>query len=198
MQCSSSAAYDPGTFTFATRIPNYNVIVEPGSHSEVTGDGTRRGFYLTFIYGLWSLIGAAMSIPALIYLLLPPKVRREAEWIDVGDVTRLQPKTPTEMVFRNNRIDGWKLTSEKQTAWVVRFSDQNIVAFGPQCTHLGCAYHWDERKSEFLCPCHSSVFAIDGKVISGPAPRPLDRYEARVENGKLLLGSLRESTGSNA
>lgn len=198
MRCWRSAAYDPGTFTFATRIPNYNVIVEPGAHSEATGGGTRRSFYLTFIYGLWSVIAAALSIPALIYLLLPPKVRRGAEWIDVGDVTKLQPKTPIEMVFRNNRVDGWKITSEKQTAWVVRLSGQNIVAFGPQCTHLGCAYHWDERKSEFLCPCHSSVFAIDGKVISGPAPRPLDRYDARVENGKLLLGALRASTGSNA
>ncbi len=172
--------------------------MEPSSHPESAGGSTRRSFYLTFIYGLWSVIAAALSIPALVYLLLPPKVRREEEWIDVGDVTQLQPKTPIEMVFRNNRIDGWKVSSEKQTAWVVRFSGQNIVAFGPQCTHLGCAYHWDERKSEFLCPCHSSVFAIDGKVISGPAPRPLDRYEARVENGKLLLGALRESTGSNA
>jgi Rieske Fe-S protein len=27
-------------------------------------------------------------------------------------------------------------------------------------------------------------------VISGPAPRPLDRYETKVENGKLMLGRL--------
>jgi len=95
-------------------------------------------------------------------------------------------------------VDGWKVTSEQETAWVVKFSDQKIVAFGPQCTHLGCAYHWDERKSEFLCPCHSSVFAADGKVVSGPAPRPLDQFDVKIENGKLLLGALRESTGSNA
>ena len=30
-------------------------------------------------------------------------------------------------------------------------------------------------------------------VVSGPAPRPLDRYDAKVENGKLLLGPLHES-----
>jgi hypothetical protein len=28
-------------------------------------------------------------------------------------------------------------------------------------------------------------------VQSGPAPRALDRYEAKVENGKLMLGRLR-------
>jgi len=167
------------------------VIAEPGSEIP------RRRFYLTFIYGLWSSIAAALAAPALLYLFLPPKVRRESEWIEAGDITTLQPKIPVEMVFRKNRVDGWKISSEKQTAWVVKLPDQ-IVAFGPQCTHLGCAYHWDEAKSEFLCPCHSSVFSVDGAVISGPAPRPLDRYETKVENGKLLLGALHESSSQNA
>ena len=68
-----------------------------------------------------------------------------------------------------------------------------MVAYGPQCTHLGCAYHWDESRNHFLCPCHTSVFSVDGAVVSGPAPRPLDRYETKVENGKLLLGPLHQS-----
>jgi len=164
-----------------------------------TASGTsRRGFYLTFIYGLWSLIGAALAAPALLYLLLPPKVRRESEWIDAADVTALQPKIPVEVVFRKNRVDGWKITSAKETAWVVKLSDRETLAFGPQCTHLGCAYHWDEAKTEFLCPCHNSVFGVDGTVVSGPAPRPLDRYETKIENGKLLLGPLGQSSGSKA
>jgi Rieske Fe-S protein len=29
---------------------------------------------------------------------------------------------------------------------------------------------------------------LDGKVLAGPAPRPLDRYVSRVEGGKLLIG----------
>ena len=136
---------------------------------------SRRRFYLTIIYGLWAIMSAALAGPALIYLLLPPRLRKEQQWVDAGDVSKLEPNVPVEMVFRKNRLDGWKLSSEKQTAWVVKLAGQNVVAYGPQCTHLGCAYHWDERKSEFLCPCHNSVFSIDGKVVSGPAPRPLDR-----------------------
>ena len=89
-------------------------------------------------------------------------------------------------------MDGWKVTTEKKTAWVVKMDDSNVVAYGPQCTHLGCAYHREEAKSEFICPCHTTLFSIDGKVISGPAPRPLDRYETRIEGGKLMLGSLRQ------
>lgn len=155
---------------------------------------SRRRFYLTIIYGLWAIMSAALAGPALIYLLLPPRLRKEQQWVDAGDVSKLEPNVPVEMVFRKNRLDGWKLSSEKQTAWVVKLAGQNVVAYGPQCTHLGCAYHWDERKSEFLCPCHNSVFSIDGKVVSGPAPRPLDRYSSKIENGKLLLGEVHEST----
>jgi quinol---cytochrome c reductase iron-sulfur subunit, bacillus type len=157
---------------------------------------SRRTFYLSMIYGMWSAIAAALGLPALIYLLLPPKPRKESPFIEVGDISGLQPNDPLEMVFRRNRVDGWKVISEKSTAWVVKMPSGQVVAFGPQCTHLGCAYHWDDSKNEFVCPCHSSVFSIDGKVISGPAPRPLDRYEAKVQNNKLLLGALHESTES--
>ena len=168
--------------------------LEPATSPETS----RRGFYLPFIYGLWSLIAAALAAPALLYLLLPPKVRRQQEWIDAGDITKLQPKVPEEVVFRRNRVDGWKITSANESAWVVKLSDQQTVAFGPQCTHLGCAYHWDEGKTEFVCPCHNSVFAVDGRVVSGPAPRPLDRYEIKIDNGKLLVGPLMLPSGPKA
>ena len=156
---------------------------------------TRRSFYIAAIYGVWAAIAVALGIPALVYLFLPPKARKEEEWIEIADVTKLAPNTPVEMVFRRNRVDGWKVTSEKGTAWVVKHAGNSVTAFGPQCTHLGCAYHWDDRKSEFLCPCHNSLFAIDGKVVSGPAPRPLDRYQTKVQGNKLLLGRLQPAPG---
>ena len=150
----------------------------------------RRHFFVAAIYGLWALIAAALSVPALIYLLFPPKARKTEEWFQVGDITHLTPNLPVEMTFRQNRVDGWKVTSEKSTAWVVKDAANRITAFGPQCTHLGCAYHWDDAKSEFLCPCHNSLFAVDGKVISGPAPRPLDRYQTKIDGTILLVGRL--------
>jgi len=150
----------------------------------------RRSFFIGAIYAMWAAIAAALAAPALAYLLFPPKIRTSDEWIDAGDITRLTPNVPTELTFRRNRVDGWKVMSEKTMAWVVKRADSSVVAFGPQCTHLGCAYHWDESKNEFLCPCHNSLFSIEGKVVSGPAPRPLDRYQTRIDGNKLLLGRL--------
>jgi menaquinol-cytochrome c reductase iron-sulfur subunit len=162
-----------------------------GNTTVPANDGiTRRNFYVGAIYGLGALIGAALGVPAAVYLFFPPKLRVAGQWVEIGDVTSLETDSPAEMTFRYNRVDGWKVTSEKATAWVVKHADNSITAFGPQCTHLGCAYHWDEGKSEFLCPCHNSIFGIDGRVESGPAPRPLDRYETKVEGKKLLIGHL--------
>jgi menaquinol-cytochrome c reductase iron-sulfur subunit len=156
----------------------------------------RRAFFLTMIYGLWAAIATALSIPAAIYLFFPPRLRKENELTEAGDVTKMVPNSPVEMVFRRNRIDGWRILSEKSTAWAVKLDSGELIAFAPQCTHLGCAYHWDDPKKQFLCPCHTSVFSIDGKVISGPAPRPLDRFEAKVQNNKLMLGDIQDSKES--
>src|SRR5450755_2474960 len=131
-------------------------------------EDTRRNFYIAGIYGLWGLMAAALSIPAAVYLLIPPKLRKMAEWVEAGDVSGLEARAPVEMAFRQNRVDGWKIQSEKTTAWVVKLSDAQVVAYGPQCTHLGCAYHWDDSRGHFLCPCHTSIFGVDGAVVSGP------------------------------
>jgi len=143
-------------------------------------------------------MAAAMGVPALAYLLVPASQKKQSQWAEVGDVDKLATDAPVEMAFRRNRVDGWKVISEKSTAWVVKRADSSLVAYGPQCTHLGCAYHWEAGRNSFLCPCHSSLFSIDGKVLAGPAPRPLDRYEVKLEGSKLLVGPLQKSAESNA
>ena len=105
---------------------------------------------------------------------------------------------PVEVTFRRNRVDGWKVTSEKSTAWLVKFPNNQVVAYSPECTHLGCPYHWEQNRNEFVCPCHNSIFAIDGKVEGGPAPRPLDRYQTKIDGNKLLIGPLQSTSGQTA
>jgi quinol---cytochrome c reductase iron-sulfur subunit, bacillus type len=151
---------------------------------------TRRSFYIKFIYGIMTAIGAALAAPAAIYLLFPPKVPKGSQWVDAADLTSLPTGTPEEISYQRTRVDGWKVTSEKATAWVLKKPDNQVIAFAPQCTHLGCAYHWDDGSHTFICPCHTSSFSIDGKVLAGPAPRPLDRYEVKVDGNRLQIGPL--------
>jgi menaquinol-cytochrome c reductase iron-sulfur subunit len=149
---------------------------------------TRRAFYIGFINGAMSLIGLALAVPAAIYLLFPPKLRKGQEWVETSDLSTIPTGTPTEVFFQRTSVDGWKVTNVKATAWVVKKPNNDVVAFSPQCTHLACAYHWDEGSHTFMCPCHNSVFSIDGQVLGGPAPRPLDRFRTKIEGGKLEIG----------
>jgi menaquinol-cytochrome c reductase iron-sulfur subunit len=165
---------------------------EVGGDTEQYGS-TRRTFHLAVVYVLGALITLAMAIPTALYLLIPPRVRSRSRWIDAGDISQLAPGVPIEVSFQESRLDGWKVLTEKKTAWVVKETNNNIVAFGPQCTHLACAYHWQMDAGKFVCPCHGSAFALDGSVLNGPAARPLDRYLTKIENNRLQIGALRQS-----
>src|SRR5437762_12103903 len=142
---------------------------------------TRRGFLSAIIYTLGALISLALAAPAALYLLIPPRSRKESGWVDAGDLGQFQPGQPQELTFRHIRVDGWKMRSEKATAWVAKLSNNQVVGFSPWYTHLGCAYHWDNAKRDFGCACHSAVCAIHVQVVSGPALRPLDRSAGRLE-----------------
>ena len=151
-------------------------------------DLSRRGFANSIIYGLNALIGIALAAPSALYLLWPKKAQAATEWTEVGPIANLPLNAPNEVAYTEYRRDGWKTVSQRATTWVVKTSDTKATALHPRCTHLGCAYHWEEAKNEFACPCHASAFKADGTVIAGPAPRSLDRFETKVQNGVLFVG----------
>jgi Rieske Fe-S protein len=73
--------------------------------------------------------------------------------------------------------------STGQTVWVNK-KDFPYVAYSGKCPHLGCGYKWRKvpklGREIFLCPCHLSIYDPSGKVLDGPAPRPLDPLPIRV------------------
>jgi Rieske Fe-S protein len=62
-------------------------------------------------------------------------------------------------------------------------ADGSFLALSRTCTHLGCSVPWNDEKNQFVCPCHGSTFSLTGEVLTAPAPRPLDTYPVRIENG---------------
>lgn len=47
------------------------------------------------------------------------------------------------------------------------------------CTHMGCIVNLNNN--QLLCPCHGSIFDLDGKVVKGPAR---DNLEVTILNEK--------------
>ena len=150
---------------------------------------TRRLFYRTILSTIGSIIGFGLAIPSGLYLLVNGKARQKGLFVQAAKLSELEVGKPLKVIFERTRVDGWRTSQQKDTAWVVLREINDAVAYSPQCTHLGCAYHWDMARNEFVCPCHESVFSLHGEVKKGPAPRPLDRYVTGVQGDYLMIGS---------
>jgi Rieske Fe-S protein len=71
------------------------------------------------------------------------------------------------------------------SVWVNK-KEVPYIAFSGKCPHLGCGYKWRQHKilgQVFLCPCHLSIYDASGKVLDGPAPRPLDALPIKISAG---------------
>jgi Rieske Fe-S protein len=55
------------------------------------------------------------------------------------------------------------------------------------CTHKGCVVDWNASAAEWQCPCHGSRYAPDGQVRHGPAERPLQSPQSRVQGEELVV-----------
>ena len=60
-------------------------------------------------------------------------------------------------------------------------SEQRLRAMEARCTHEGCTVQYVPGDSVVWCACHNGRFDLDGRVISGPPPRPLARWLAQRE-----------------
>ena len=148
---------------------------------------SRRSFLSYSIAALGGLMAAFLGGVGGGYFISPLLRKKEDSWIDAGPAHDFKEGIPTRVEFAVRKRDAWSTIESRSSAWVVTADQKEFIAFDPKCTHLGCPYRWSEEKKQFLCPCHNAVFGIDGQVVSGPPPKPLDRYPTKVVGGRLYL-----------
>jgi len=80
--------------------------------------------------------------------------------------------------------------------------DMPYLAFSGKCPHLGCGYKWRKHKvlgQVFLCPCHLSIYDASGRVLEGPAPRPLDLLPIQVSaSGEVQIIDMEFKAGTKS
>ncbi|MDA8171262.1 MAG: ubiquinol-cytochrome c reductase iron-sulfur subunit [Nitrospiraceae bacterium] len=151
------------------------------------GAMTRRGFFRKAV--IWALSGAAgiiASVP-VIRLIINAQPPPGLMWSRVGDIGALPLEEPVSMNFEMRSGEAYMHQMVLHDVWVIKRSASDFTVFSPICPHLGCHYKWDPGTSHFECPCHGSVFTMNGRVIGGPAPRPLDTLPYRIEGGTLYV-----------
>jgi Rieske Fe-S protein len=130
------------------------------------------------ILGAWSALIAAPIAKVVIDFVTPRKgADTSRELIRVASVGDLEPNTAK--VFKVN----------KEPVIVVHTESGQYKAFGARCTHLGCVvqYNTEEGAPHFSCNCHGSEFDINGKNISGPAPRPLTPFKVLLKESSIIV-----------
>lgn len=148
---------------------------------------SRRDSMKTAIVVIGGIVGGAIGLPAIPYIIGPAQKQDADNWIRLGPVGKVELNTPTLFKTTIETQTGWIDTEAEFSVFVLTTNGQDYIAMSNICTHLGCRVRWIPDEGSFFCPCHNGVFAIDGQVLSGPPPRPLDRFENKIEDGVLYV-----------
>jgi Rieske Fe-S protein len=78
-------------------------------------------------------------------------------------------------------VEGALVYREARVA--VMRAEKTVYALGLVCTHLGCTVTVTD--DGLSCPCHGSRFDRQGRVVKGPADRPLQRMTVVERDGMI-------------
>lgn len=149
---------------------------------------SRRDFMKIATGAIGGLIGLGFGIPAITYIIGPVLTQDQVQaWILLGATSKIELGKPTLFKVKIKRQTGWIVNEEELSVYVLTEDGREYIALSNVCTHLGCRIRWITEQDQFFCPCHNGVFDKQGNVVSGPPPRPLDRYETKVEDEQLFI-----------
>ncbi|NOT08377.1 MAG: Rieske (2Fe-2S) protein [Gemmatimonadales bacterium] len=58
-------------------------------------------------------------------------------------------------------------------------------AVSTRCTHRGCQV--EPAAEHLICPCHGSEYTNTGRVLKGPAQRPLQQFPVEIEGEHIVI-----------
>jgi cytochrome b6-f complex iron-sulfur subunit len=134
----------------------------------------RRNFLKTLLSILGSVTFVTVAYP-FVRFLSPREGKTAAEKVVVS-MRDIAPGTAMSMTYNDKPII------------IIHRRNEGFVAFSRVCTHLGCLVNYDAIQNEMICPCHAARFNLEGNVLAGPAPSPLERIPIEVESEKILVG----------
>jgi len=149
---------------------------------------SRRDFIKTVTAMIGGFIITLVGFPVMGYLLAPAMRKEEnSNVIDLGPLENYPIGIPTPFGITHTQINGWERTATLIGMYILRKDAGSVQVFSNICTHLACQVNWDPDDQEYKCPCHDGFYDINGLVISGPPPRPLDEFQAKIEDGNLFV-----------
>ena len=159
---------------------------------------SRRWLLLTVGAFFNAVIGVAVAVPVVKYLLSPIKSDDAYKsWISLGSVDTF-PVGETRLAKFTNPVGlAWDGETDRVACWVRRISEKEFQVFAINCAHLGCPVRWFPQSGLFMCPCHGGAYYADGTRASGPPERGLFTYDTKIVDGALQINAGQMPTLSN-
>jgi len=150
-------------------------------HPTSPNNGVSRRGFLSLTLGWLSASFAVVASSAAAVRFLVPNVLYEPS-----------------LIFKAGKPDDYPDNSvtflEDERVFLVR-KGNTFRCLSAICTHLGCTVNRADHG--YHCPCHGSVFSDEGKVVSGPAPRPLQWFLVTMSKDNRLLVDKSQTVGAD-
>ncbi|GAB4366052.1 MAG: Rieske (2Fe-2S) protein [Calditrichia bacterium] len=141
-------------------------------------ENNRRKF-INFLIG-GGLIGwlASVLYPIFSYLK-PPKITEPS-------VHSVKVGAGAEFPVNSGKI----VKFGRKPVIVIRTEQGEFRAFAATCTHLDCIVQYRQDTRQIWCACHNGIYDLNGRNISGPPPRPLEKYAVNIANDEIIVTKL--------
>lgn len=148
----------------------------PGCEKRRAAPGEDRRAFLSWILtgGVFATMGSFLY--PVIRFLNPPRITEVAvNEVDAGKQSELKPNSGKIVKFGN------------KPAILIRVSDSEWRAFSAVCTHLNCTVQYRGSKPDIFCACHGGTYDLNGQVVAGPPPKPLEEYAVNLRGDEVFI-----------
>jgi Rieske Fe-S protein len=170
--------------------PDIHTASEQASDGENPALVSRRWLLLKAGIALNGLVGVALAVPIVRYLLGP--VRKDSDyksWVSLGEVGKFPVGETRLASYVTPFKRSWDGETDNVACWVRREGTNQFTVFAINCAHLGCPVRWFPQSQLFMCPCHGGVYYADGSRASGPPERGLFTYDYKIVSGQLQINA---------
>jgi quinol---cytochrome c reductase iron-sulfur subunit, bacillus type len=191
-------------------------LEEPATEPELESFDRSTFLSSAATLGLGGVIGAAVTLPALGFAVLPSFMGDDVKTheVDLGPLSNFPEGKYVIATYVEDPAQGdvTRRTAYIRNNGLTEDGTPSFSALFSRCVHLGCpvqpngpfegdpvSYAAGGRPevtlqpvlaASFGCPCHGGLYDGEGNRTAGPPVRSLDRYEFSVVNGNLILGRI--------
>ena len=134
----------------------------------MAASSSRRRFLDALLGTSFASTVIAVVYPVWRYLIPPQSGEPATQSVVAAQAS--QVKANSGMVFKFGSKPGL----------LVRAPDGTLHAYNAVCTHLECTVQYKSDTSQIWCACHNGMYDLEGHVVSGPPPRPLERLAVNL------------------